>query len=221
MLSDKHHAVFASGRFCGKALLQINTHQTMSSDALNGNPQTDAAGINLHRPMLSALEGLTPLGSASLYEDEILAIIDHIPLFGDLNRTEISELCSKMECFGAKRGDLITTEDDDGDFLGILLTGEVAIFKRGSGAENKLLSVVGPGASLGEMSLIDGQPRFATCVAREPTDIAVLTRDTIYDILVLQPSLGSKLLLLLLHINLQRLRETSDRLLPFIGGSGT
>ncbi|MBK9022025.1 MAG: cyclic nucleotide-binding domain-containing protein [Sulfuritalea sp.] len=79
--------------------------------------------------------------------------------------------------------------------------------------------MVGPGASLGEMSLINGKPRFATCIAREPTDIAVLTRDTIYDILVLHPSLGNKILLILLQITSQRLRETSDRLLPFLGGA--
>lgn len=184
---------------------------------MNGDHADNLQQINLSRPLLSALEGLTRLGCASEFEDEILAIVDNIPLFGDLNRTEVSELCRNMECFGAKRGDVITTEDDDGDFLGIILTGEVGVFKRGPDGGTKLLSVVGPGASLGEMSLIDGKPRFATCIAREPTDIAVLTRDTIYDILVLHPSLGSKFLLLLLQINLERLRETSDRLLPFIG----
>jgi CRP/FNR family cyclic AMP-dependent transcriptional regulator len=108
-------------------------------------------------------------------------------------------------------------EDDDGDFLGIILTGEVAVVKHGTGGEPKQLAVVGPGASLGEMSLINGKPRFATCIAKEPTDIAVLTRDTIYDILVLHPSLGIKVLLILLQITSQRLRETSSRLLPFIG----
>lgn len=163
--------------------------------------------------------GLADLGSASRYEDEIFGIIDHIRLFEDLGREEVSQLCRKMECFSAKRGDVIVKEGDDGDFLGIILTGEVDVVKRGANGEDKQLAVIGPGASLGEMSLIDGKPRFATCIAREPTDIAVLTRDTIYDILVLQPSLGNKVLLILLQVASQRLRETSDRLLPFIGGA--
>jgi CRP-like cAMP-binding protein len=191
----------------------------MPTDTLSGLPAATRPNINLNRPLLSALEGLTQLGSASRYEDDIFAIIDHILLFEDLGRTEISQLCAKMECFCAKRGDVIMKEHDDGDFLCIILTGEVAVFKSSSGGEPKQLAVVGPGASLGEMSLINGKPRFATCIAKEPTDIAVLTRDTIYDILVLHPSLGNKVLLILLQITSQRLRETSSRLLPFIGSA--
>lgn len=189
----------------------------MPTDTLSRLSAATRPDINLNRPLLSTLEGLTPLGSASRYEDEIFAIIDHILLFEDLGRTEISQLCSRMECFCAKRGDVIMKEHDDGDFLGIILTGEVAVFKSSNEGEPKQLAVVGPGASLGEMSLINGKPRFATCIAKEPTDIAVLTRDTIYDILVLHPSLGNKVLLILLQITSQRLRETSSRLLPFIG----
>ncbi len=190
----------------------------MASDTLNASSLV-ISGISLDRPLPPALKGLADLGSASRYEDEIFGIIDHIQLFEDLGREEVSQLCRKMECFSAKRGDVIVKEDDDGDFLGIILTGEVDVVKRGANGEDKQLAVIGPGASVGEMSLIDGKPRFATCIAREPTDIAVLTRDTIYDILVLQPSLGNKVLLILLQLASQRLRETSDRLLPFIGGA--
>ena len=191
----------------------------MSSDASASFPSAQSTGINLDRPLLPALQGLTDLGSATRYEDEIFGIIDHIQLFEDLGRAEVSQLCRKMECFSARRGDVIVQEDDDGDFLGIILTGEVDVVKRGANGEAKQLAVIGPGASVGEMSLINGRPRFATCIAREPTDIAVLTRDAIYDILVLQPSLGNKVLLILLQIASQRLRETSSRLLPFIGSA--
>jgi CRP-like cAMP-binding protein len=191
----------------------------MSSDALIGSPAAATPSINLTRPRLSALQGLTPLGCASRYEDEIFGILDHIQLLEDLGYAEISQLCAKMECFSAKRGDVIMKESDDGDFLGIILTGEVAVVKNHGSEEEKQLAIVGPGTSLGEMSLINGKPRFATCVAWEPTDIAVLTRDTIYDILVLHPSLGNKVLLILLQITSQRLRETSNRLLPFIGAA--
>ena len=177
------------------------------------------SGINLSRPLLPALKGLGLLGSASLYEDEIFDIIDHIPLFEDLTHKEVTQLCAKMECFCAKRGDVIMKEGDDGDFLVIILTGQVAVIKAGANADHKQLAVVGPGASLGEMSLINGKPRLATCVAKEPTDMAVLTRDTLYDTLVLHPSLGNKVLLILLQILSNRLREANEKLLPFIGGT--
>lgn len=188
----------------------------MPTTATGSSTANVVAGLNLSRPLLSALGGFAPLGNASRYEDEIFNIIDHISLFEDLRHAEVSDLCARMECFCAKRNDIIMREGEDGDFLVIVLTGEVAVVKRGTSGDDRLLAIVGPGASLGEMSLINGKPRFATCIAREPTDIAVLTRDTIYDILVLHPSLGNKFLLILLQITSQRLRETSDRLLPFI-----
>jgi CRP-like cAMP-binding protein len=180
---------------------------------------TEIVWINLNRPLLPALEGLVHLGSGAHYEDEIFELIDRILLFQELSQAEVSRLCAKMECFCAKRGETIARENEDGSFLCIVLTGKVAILKQDVDGRQKLLSVIGPGAAFGEMSVIDGKPRFATCVAREPTDFAVLTRDVIYDILLLEPSLGSKLLLLLLYHSLERLRETGERLLPFIDGS--
>ncbi len=191
----------------------------MPSDETDKCFSEEMPNINLSRPILTALEGFVSLGSASRYEEEIFGIIDHITLFEDLRHTEVSQLCARMECFCANPGDVIMKENEDGDFLVIVLTGEVEVIKQSQSTEEKLLAVVGPGATLGEMSLINGKPRFATCIARQPTDIAVLTRDTIYDILVLHPSLGNKILLILLQITSQRLRETSDRLLPFINGT--
>lgn len=192
----------------------------MQAEALKDAPDSVLTpGINLSRPLLPALKGLGLLGSASLYEDEIFEIIDHISLFEDLTKNEVTQLCAKMECFCAKRGDVIMREGDDGDFLVIILTGQVSVLKTGRNGEHKQLAVVGPGASLGEMSLINGKPRLATCVAKEPTDMAVLTRDTLYDTLVLHPSLGNKVLLILLQVLSNRLREANERLLPFIGGA--
>ncbi len=191
----------------------------MPSDLTESPDPALFPSINLSRPLLPALRGLGVLGSASLYEDEIFALIDHIPLFEDLTHKEVTQLCARMECFCARRGDVIMKEDDDGDFLVIILAGQVAVLKRGHNGEHKQLALVGPGASLGEMSLINGKPRLATCIAKEPTDMAVLTRDTLYDTLVLDPSLGNKVLLILLQILSDRLREANERLLPFIGGA--
>lgn len=191
----------------------------MSSDTFGERPDLKPPGINLKRPLLSALECFTRLGSASQYEEEIFELIDRISLFEDLGRKEISQLCIKMECFGTQRGDVIMQEGCDGDYLVIILTGEVAVVKQDENGHQKQIAIVGPGATLGEMSLINGKARFATCIAREPTDIAVLTRDTIYDIFVLEPSLGNKLLLILLQNISQRLRDTSEKLLPFLGGA--
>lgn len=156
------------------------------------------------------------LFGADRYFDEIVEIIDHIRLFEDLNKEEVLALCHFMTCYAAPRGYTLLKEGDSGDFLLLILTGEVEVVKSVAGVEVKSLAKVGPGSTLGEMSLVDGEPRFATCVTAAPTDFAILTRAGLNEILTQMPRLGNKLLLILLQMVIVRLRDTSNRFLPKI-----
>jgi CRP-like cAMP-binding protein len=87
------------------------------------------------------------------------------------------------------------------------------VFKQDRWNAQRLIAVVAPGQSFGEMSMIDGEPRFATCVAAEPCLIAVLSREDLARIILEQPTLGSKILMELVLMLSQRLRQTSNKLL--------
>jgi CRP-like cAMP-binding protein len=63
------------------------------------------------------------------------------------------------------------------------------------------------------MSLIDGEPRFASCVALETVEIAVLDRESLSRILTEVPRIGVKLMMELLMLLNQRLRNVSAQLL--------
>jgi len=157
------------------------------------------------------------LGPASGYLAEIMEIIDRVLLFEDFSVHEIEALCGYMRCYGAPRGVTLLKEEDQGDYLLIVFTGSVVVSRDADpGAGAKILATVGPGASLGEMSMIDGQPRFASCFTARPTDFAVLSRHDLDQILVERPRLGNKFLLILLQLMTRRLREAQVRLLPHI-----
>ena len=162
---------------------------------------------------------LQNLGNASLYTDEIHAI-QHVKLFEDFTKEEVEALCRFMTCYAAPSSFRLIKEGDEGDFLILLLTGKVAVHKRVEDKnklaldENLQLSIAEPGMSLGEMSLIDGAPRFASCDTIVPVDFAVLNRASLNTILVQMPRLGNKLLLVLLQLMTIRLRNTSELLLP-------
>jgi CRP/FNR family cyclic AMP-dependent transcriptional regulator len=156
------------------------------------------------------------LGGATRFIEDILQVIDHIPLFGDFNYQEIEALCAYMACYAAPRNAPLLTEGDAGGHLVLLLTGKVVVVKQNAEGVAKSFDEVGPGATLGEMSMIDGQPRFASCITTEPTDFAVLTRDNLNEIFINSPRLGNKLLLILLQMTTRRLRDASSRLLPHI-----
>jgi len=154
---------------------------------------------------------LQKLGSASLYLDEILEI-EHVKLFEDFSKDEIEALCRYMTCYASPTGYRLLKEGDEGDFMLLILTGKVTVFKQNEAGEGRHLSVAMPGMSLGEMTLIDGSPRSASCDSMTPTDFAVLDRTALNAILVKMPRLANKLLLVLLQFMTRRLRDTSSLL---------
>lgn len=160
--------------------------------------------------------GLENLGAATGFIDDIFAIIEQIPLFGEFNLLEVEQLSAYMECFGAPTNTLLLEENKEGDFLLLVLTGSIDVFKVMPGQGSKLMATVGPGAILGEMSLVDGQKRNASCITREPTDFAVLCRGSLNVLLGRNPVLGARFLLVLLTEMTRRLREANQRILPFI-----
>lgn len=98
----------------------------------------------------------------------------------------------------------------------IVLTGQVDVLKNDGIGARKLVTRVGPGSFLDEMFLIDWRKRIASCVATQPTDFAVLTRDMLNSIMNEYPRLANKILLLLLQLMTCRLRDATTRMLPTI-----
>ena len=162
------------------------------------------------------LPDLVPLGPVSDYLEDILEVLSPLALFEGFSKLECGELCEYLECFGAPSNVTFIREGEAGNFLVIVLTGRILVLKRGDGGESKVVAQAGPGAFLGEMSLIDGKPRFASCTSAEPTDLAVLTRERLNALMVDHPRLGQKLLLMLLRLMATRLRDTTERMLPHL-----
>jgi CRP/FNR family transcriptional regulator, cyclic AMP receptor protein len=159
------------------------------------------------------------LGHADRFLDEILEGIESVQLFEGFERDELNVLCHFMPCYAAPRDYILFEEGCKSDFLIIVLTGHVDVIKMIPGQDIKKIRDVGPGASLGELSLVDKRPRYATCITTVPTDFAVLRRDVLDEVLVHYPRLANKLLLVLLHTITMRMRETSDRFIPNVYSS--
>ncbi|MCB5183814.1 cyclic nucleotide-binding domain-containing protein [Methylobacillus gramineus] len=157
---------------------------------------------------------LVHLGGADKYVEEILEIVNTIKLFGDFSDEEVRYFCSYMQCYAAPRDCQLLTEGDVGDYLLLILTGEVDVVKDIPTKGKQVIAKVGVGTVIGEMSMIDGLPRSASCITSLPTDFAVLTRESLYELLVNMPKLGNKVLLKLMQLLTSRFRESSDRFLP-------
>lgn len=159
------------------------------------------------------LARLERVGAGTAIAGEIFGLVGKSHFFTEFSREDISTLAGYMEVYRAQPGEIIIREGDEGDFMVLIVDGEVDILKKSYRAEQQHMTSTGPGMTLGEMSMIDGEPRFATCMASQPTTFAVLTRDNMAKIILDHPSLGSKILVKMVTMLSLRLRQTSARML--------
>ncbi|MBK8117796.1 MAG: cyclic nucleotide-binding domain-containing protein [Sulfuritalea sp.] len=153
------------------------------------------------------------LGDALPFVGRIREIIEAIHLFEDFEADELEGLARYMRCYRAPPGSEVICEGEDGDFMLLLLDGNAEIVKKDVRGLPQIMARAGPGKTLGEMSLIDGAPRFASCIALDAIEFAVLDRETLSRIIAEEPRIGVKLMTELLMLLNQRLRSVTARLL--------
>jgi CRP-like cAMP-binding protein len=162
------------------------------------------------------LAHLEHLGDATRFAGQMHALIPKCALLENFSAAEVELLAHFMEVYRAAPGAELIREGEAGDFMLMVVEGAVEVHKRDRWNTLQLLATVEAGRTLGEMSMIDGEPRFATCLAAAPALIAVLHRESLARIIIEQPLLGAKILMELVLMLSQRLRATSQRLLGLL-----
>ena len=104
-------------------------------------------------------------------------------------------------------------EREQNDFMFLVLSGDVIVesiaVRR---ADPIVMSVLGPGSLIGEMGLLDGAPRSASCVASTDVTAAVLTRGALSLLIHDDPAVAAKLLVAISQRLAAGLRESSLKL---------
>ena len=138
----------------------------------------------------------------------------------DLTPQEADTLGRLMPRVRARAGQVLIREGEVGDWMLLLLAGTVDVTKVSQGGGVSRLAVIRQGAAVGEMSMLDSAPRYATCVAIEEVQAGVLTRGVIARLIQEHPAIGAKLLVKLTQLLAQRLRNTSNQLVKLLQQRG-
>jgi CRP-like cAMP-binding protein len=168
---------------------------TMSS-ADNSAPQIPSSGgvdgSEHAAQLLSAPEALTNLTIA-----EARTVVGYMtPRFFPANTTFIRE------------GDA-----GDNGFMALLVEGDVVIERiTVSRTEPVTIRVLGPGSLIGEIGLVDKEPRSASCTASTDVWCAILTREAIESMIEKDPTVAARLLLGVSANIAERLRDTNRQL---------
>jgi CRP-like cAMP-binding protein len=132
-------------------------------------------------------------------------------LLADVRRTDLEVLDRTMGHRSLVAGEVVITEGEPLSSLFLLEEGQLAI--RMQGATGKVYDVghVGPGALLGDVSILDGGPATMTVVAATPARVRILTMDQFQVFTADRPSLGVALYHGLCRSLSERVRIASNK----------
>ena len=136
----------------------------------------------------------------------------------ELSAADAREVVSYMRPERIKAGEVVIREGEStrNDFMALVLDGEVTVENSVAAAHDSMVvSILGPGGLIGEMGIIDGGPRSATCTASTDLALAVLTREALTRLMDTHPSVAARLLLAMSKRIADHLRETNRKLMTF------
>jgi CRP/FNR family transcriptional regulator/CRP/FNR family cyclic AMP-dependent transcriptional regulator len=136
------------------------------------------------------------------------AFLRQVPLFESLSHDELQALSNVTITRTFTRDSVIILAEEEGDILFIIRGGQVKVSIVSEDGREVILSLLGPGAVFGELSLLDGKPRSANVIATEETELIMLRRADFVQLIYRVPQIATALLAELAS----RLRKTDRQI---------
>jgi len=133
-------------------------------------------------------------------------------LFRSYSPRELEVVAGMVEIRSIRAGERIFVEGDAADWLAFVIEGKFSITKQGAHQQPITVSREYRSRILGEMAVIDGEPRSATCTSASNARLAVLRASDFEMLGEGYPRVGFRLLRDVAKIISARLRSTSGRL---------
>ena len=136
-----------------------------------------------------------------------IGLLGRSEVFACLSEEALRPLAEAASLVSLDRGGCLFAKGDAGDAAYLVVSGELEISVLGRQGKEAWLTSAGPGALVGEMSLLDGEPRSADVTAARRTEVLRLSRRTFLEALSGEPSAA----IALLRTLTRRLRDLDER----------
>lgn len=161
--------------------------QTLVALAHRNDPRDNATAI-LARTTRSVTENKT-YSAQNIPPEEKLKLLGQVFLFRHLNYTEANKVLNACQLMLYGAGDFICKEGEPGDEMYIVATGKAEIIRDGKTvAETKV------GETIGEVGLIDKQPRTASVRAKTDMWLLIISRESFLELVNKDLIMGNKML---------------------------
>ncbi|HYR58837.1 MAG TPA: cyclic nucleotide-binding domain-containing protein [Chthoniobacteraceae bacterium] len=131
-------------------------------------------------------------------------------LFGEFTPEEIDEFVELCDVTDASSGDTIVKQDDTGDCMFVLVTGEAGVVHHRDG-HDVALATLREGDFFGELALVDEGPRSADVQALSDCTLLRITQAVISAVAGVYPTAAFKFLIAIGRILVSRLRQSNQR----------
>jgi CRP-like cAMP-binding protein len=120
-----------------------------------------------------------------------------VPIFSELTDGDITSLAKLSSRRRFPKDTVVFFENEEGDSFFMILEGRIKVTILGDDGREVILSMLGPGDFFGEMALLDNEPRSATAIAVEETELLSLNRADFQTVLTDNRSITTALIKIL------------------------
>jgi CRP/FNR family transcriptional regulator, cyclic AMP receptor protein len=153
-------------------------------------------------------------GAKSAANEEFISILKNVTIFAGFSEKALHRVFSHCPIIEKKAGETIVEEGRTASEIYIILQGKVSIVLDIK-SDPFELAVFGPGDVIGEASVIGVQKHSATAIAKEITELLVLTRTMLMEIYDRDKGTFSMLILNIARELARRLHRTDQVLLHY------
>lgn len=161
--------------------------------------------------------GLSTKSRVALSLLEKINLIERTLWANEFSFPQMKKLAACMDVYQMSRETVLFYEGDKADYLALIIKGQVHVVKFNSQNQPKHIATLGPGKTIGEMTLIDGESRSASAITVGDVTLMVMTVDHFNRLVNEWPGVAVILVLKIAKLMSQYLRQTSGRLIDYVG----
>ena len=104
------------------------------------------------------------------------AALRGVPFFAELAEDSLDLLIEHSRSLTLRKNTILMSEGETGESMYIVIAGSIRVFVSDEEGNEIVLFLEGPGSYLGEISLLDDEPRTASAITLEKTEVLAISK---------------------------------------------
>lgn len=147
--------------------------------------------------------------------DEIRDLLLNSTLLNNFPPAEILSAARYFSINHVAQDEVIFNEGDMGTFMCLITEGNVSVQKANQDDENIELAKLSKDRTIGEMAVLDGERRSATCIAAADCTLLILSKDSLEKMILETPRIAAKVIRAIAVSLSRRLRMADGKLVDY------